>query len=103
MGISQSLTNIFQMNVTELARRLKMNTKELLEKLPGLGFDIGKRAIKVDSNLVDKIIAAVEADRRQSRLAVQNNNVREIKLDDAASVTQPVKDLPVIKIPEVIV
>ena len=67
------------MNVTELARRLKMNTKELLEKLPGLGFDIGKRAIKVDANLVDKIISAVEADRKAARLKEQE---REIKLDD---------------------
>ena len=36
------------MNITELARRLKVDTSELLEKLPQLGFDIGKRAIKMD-------------------------------------------------------
>lgn len=36
------------MNVTELARRLRTNTKELLEILPEYGFDIGQKAIKVD-------------------------------------------------------
>ena len=90
------------MNVTELARRLKMNTKELLEKLPGLGFDIGKRAIKVDSNLVDKIISAVEADRKAARLKEQEKEVREIKLDDKKAPVES-QGLKEIKIPEIII
>lgn len=45
------------MNVTELARKLKIPTSELLETLPQLGFDIGKRAIKIDERLAAKIIA----------------------------------------------
>ena len=43
------------MNVTELARQLKVPTSELLEILPELGFDIGAKAIKVDDSLIDKI------------------------------------------------
>ncbi|MDP2684642.1 MAG: translation initiation factor IF-2 [bacterium] len=47
------------MNVTELARRLKIPTSELKELLPRLGFDIGKKAIKVDDKsaymIIDKI------------------------------------------------
>jgi len=43
------------MNVTELARQLKVPTKELLEKLPELGFAIGKKAIKVDPAQAEKI------------------------------------------------
>ncbi|MBT3690247.1 translation initiation factor IF-2 [bacterium] len=70
------------MNVSEVARRLKMNTKELLETLPELGFDIGKRAIKVDDRLVDKIIMAVEEDRKKKRIAKREGKVKEIKLGD---------------------
>ncbi|MBU1037257.1 translation initiation factor IF-2 [Patescibacteria group bacterium] len=68
------------MNVTELARRLKMDTKELLEKLPELGFDIGKRAIKVDDLLVDKIIMAVEGERKKKRIEQRDEGIKEIKL-----------------------
>ena len=44
------------MNVTELARRLRMDTRDLLTLLPQLGFDIGRRAIKVDDRVAAKII-----------------------------------------------
>ena len=44
------------MNVTELARRLKITPKDLRETLPRVGFDIGKKAIKVDDKLAQKII-----------------------------------------------
>ncbi|MDD5340989.1 MAG: translation initiation factor IF-2 [Patescibacteria group bacterium] len=44
------------MNVSELARKLKINSAELLEILPEFGFDIGKRAIKVDERLAHKIL-----------------------------------------------
>ncbi|MFA6534027.1 MAG: translation initiation factor IF-2 [Patescibacteria group bacterium] len=44
------------MNVTELARRLRVNTKELLELLPQFGFDIGARAIKIDPRLAQTIL-----------------------------------------------
>lgn len=44
------------MNVTELARRLRVNTKELLELLPQFGFDIGARAIKIEPRTAQRII-----------------------------------------------
>jgi translation initiation factor IF-2 len=44
------------MNVTELARKLKINTAELLDILPDFGFDIGKKAIKVDEKIAQKIL-----------------------------------------------
>ncbi|MBD3360002.1 MAG: translation initiation factor IF-2 [Candidatus Buchananbacteria bacterium] len=44
------------MNVTELARKLKLTTTELLEILPEFGFDIGKKAIKVDDKVARKIL-----------------------------------------------
>ena len=44
------------MNITELARILKVPTQELRDKLPRLGFDIGQKAIKVDGKIADRII-----------------------------------------------
>jgi hypothetical protein len=48
------------MNVSDLARRLKVTPNELLEKLPALGFDIGMRAIKIDDVLAEKIFKIFE-------------------------------------------
>lgn len=44
------------MNLTEIARRLKVPTKELREWLPKLGFDVGAKAIKVESKLAQEIL-----------------------------------------------
>jgi translation initiation factor IF-2 len=45
------------MNITELARILKIPTQELRDKLPELGFDIGQKAIKVDDMTANKVIS----------------------------------------------
>ncbi len=55
------------MNVSELARKLKMPTKELLVLLPQLGFDIGARAIKVDERLAARIVKQWPSLMRQLR------------------------------------
>ncbi|MFA6526066.1 MAG: translation initiation factor IF-2 [Candidatus Buchananbacteria bacterium] len=61
------------MNVSELSRRMKITTQDLLEKLPSMGFDIGKRAIKVDDRMAYKIMEAwrmqEKKEREQQRLA----------------------------------
>ena len=44
------------MNISELARQLKVNPQELLDLLPKIGFNIGQKAIKVDNNTAKKII-----------------------------------------------
>ncbi|MEI8360568.1 MAG: translation initiation factor IF-2 [bacterium] len=44
------------MNVTELARKLRVTPKELLEKLPLMGFHVGARAIKVDPRTAQRIL-----------------------------------------------
>jgi len=44
------------MNISELARILKINPNELRENLPKLGFDIGYKAIKIDNFTANKII-----------------------------------------------
>jgi len=44
------------MNITELARVLRISPQELHDLLPQLGFAIGQKAIKVDNNTAKKII-----------------------------------------------
>jgi len=44
------------MNITELARNLKITPKELKDYLPQFGYDIGARAIKLNKNVANKII-----------------------------------------------
>lgn len=44
------------MNITELARILRIPPQELRDLLPQLGFAIGQKAIKVDNNTAKKII-----------------------------------------------
>jgi len=44
------------MNISELARRLRVSPKELREKLPRMGFDIGAKAIKIDKKVAKKIL-----------------------------------------------
>ncbi len=76
------------MNVTELARRLRVNTKELLELLPQFGFDIGARAIKVDPRLAQRILrewpklyreyqAKLEAERKQKEKEERKQQMAE--------------------------
>ncbi len=83
------------MNVTEVARRLKVNTSELLEILPEFGFDIGKKAIKVDDKIARKIInlgpkikdrmeenkkSKLEELKKLSQSKVAKNEKKEIKI-----------------------
>ncbi len=44
------------MNVTELARKLRINTKDLLDILPQYGFDIGAKAIKIDDRTAQQVM-----------------------------------------------
>ena len=43
------------MNVTELARKLRINTTDLLDILPQYGFDIGRKAIKIDDRMAETV------------------------------------------------
>ena len=56
------------MNITELARKLKIPTTELKEKLPELGFDIGMRAIKVPDRMAQEIIHKWTQEEKRQRL-----------------------------------
>ncbi len=75
------------MNITELARILRIHPQELRNLLPQLGFNIGQKAIKIDNNTARKIVrewpglyrnwlqqkAAEEALRRSEQLQNKEN------------------------------
>lgn len=56
------------MNISELARRLRVPTEELRAKLPELGFDIGAKAIKVPDKDVGKIQYAWQDHKKRQYL-----------------------------------
>ncbi len=56
------------MNLTELARRLRTNPEELRQKLPELGFSVGKKAIKIDNRVASQIQEAWREMKRRERL-----------------------------------
>ncbi|MDD5040277.1 MAG: translation initiation factor IF-2 [Patescibacteria group bacterium] len=88
------------MNVTELARRLRLPTREVRDLVPLLGFDVGKKAIKVDDRVALKIIEMLRANpslvqqvRQQTESAVEEEapasstqGAREIKLPPSITV-----------------
>lgn len=85
------------MNVTELARRLKIPTSELKEFLPRLGFDIGRKAIKVDDKSAYMIIDKIR----------ENPNIieefrKEKMPDEIEEKVEITEDSPEIEIPSII-
>jgi translation initiation factor IF-2 len=81
------------MNVSELARQLKINTNELLDKLPSLGFDIGKKAIKVDDKIAYRIIEVWKSHLRQEREKKLINEIRGIAGQEMATEAIAVKEI----------
>jgi len=69
------------MNITELARRLKIPTQQLKDELPKLGFDIGRRAIKIDDAVAEKVVKLWS--ERQRKLQDSQYIVVEKKLGEA--------------------
>lgn len=85
------------MNVTELARRLKIPTSELKDFLPRLGFDIGRKAIKVDDKVAQKIIEKIKASPQLITKLRQEQETEEEK-----EVEKPTDKLTEIVIPSII-
>jgi translation initiation factor IF-2 len=92
------------MNVTELARRLRVTPEELRDKMPQLGFAIGRRAVKVDNRVAQQVIEAWSEMRRRERLTNKIEEqkaaaeAREKRREEAAS--RPVELPPVITVRE---
>ncbi len=64
------------MNISELARRLRVSTDELRDKLPELGFDIGAKAIKIPDREAGRIQYAWRQYRKRQFLAKKRDEQR---------------------------
>jgi len=67
------------MNISELARNLRITPKELLDKLPQLGFDIGRRAIKVDNSMAQRIIREWQDLNRKLAMQKEKEQKKEVE------------------------
>ncbi len=81
------------MNVTELARRLRVNTKTLLDVLPEYGFDIGQKAIKIDDKVAQQVMRKwkfikrdLEAKRKKEQ-EERKKKEKELRRESGQSVT----------------
>jgi len=83
------------MNVTELSRQLRINTKEMLEILPQYGFDIGAKAIKIDNKVADQIMhqwRRIKRDLDEKKLKEaeeKKNKEKELRKESGESVALP--------------
>ena len=80
------------MNITELARILKITPQELRDKLPQLGFDIGQRAIKIDNQTAQKIIKEWPSLMRQ--LEAEKQKEREQQEDESEKIEKKTIKIP---------
>ncbi len=103
------------MNISELARQLRVPTEELRSRLPELGFDIGGKAIKIPDRDVGKIIKAwndhkkrlylqkkmeEQKTRAERKLRVQSGNAERVALPPFITVREfaTLLNLPVAKV-----
>lgn len=61
------------MNISEIARRLKIPTEELREKIPTLGLGFGRNAIKVNDRDAARIIEAWNELKRRERMGIKRD------------------------------
>ncbi len=61
------------MNISELARRLRVPTDDLRAKLPELGFSIGRHAIKINDREAQRIMEAWADYQRRARLTAKRD------------------------------
>src|SRR3989338_8892851 len=78
------------MNVTELARRVRIPTQRLKEVLPELGFDIGMRAIKVDDRAAQAIIEKLSHPDVRARILMPRTAEVEEHADAAVSTSDAI-------------
>jgi len=83
------------MNVSELARQLRIHPQRLLQILPEFGFDIGARAVKIDDRVAQQIqrewrrIKFVLEKREQEEKEKEKEKEKEQRLSSGAQVSLP--------------
>jgi len=65
------------MNISELARKLKITTQELKEKLPELGFDIGQKAIQIPDEQANRVIKSWQEYKNQEENKKRLGKIQE--------------------------
>jgi len=90
------------MNVSELARKLKLPTQELRDLLPELGFDIGSRAIKINDKLAQDIIQQWNRlmDNYRKKKAYEQAKVDEANAENGENIGLPIQKT--IKLPKIV-
>ncbi len=79
------------MNITELARILKITPQELRDQLPQQGFDIGQKAIKINPNVANKIIKNWPEIKRKIELSKkESKNIGEEKTENLKKVRKKI-------------
>src|SRR3989338_6594308 len=61
------------MNVSELARQLRIHPQKLLQILPEFGFDIGAKAVKID----DRVAQQIQREWRRIKFVLQKREDEE--------------------------
>lgn len=61
------------MNVTDLARQLKIHPQKLLQVLPEFGFGVGARAVKID----DRVAQQIQRDWRKIKFVLEDRERKE--------------------------
>ena len=83
------------MNVTELARRLRVRPQQLLEILPEYGFDVGKKAVKIDDKVANQIMRSWNSirkeieDKRRKEIEDKKREETELRKESGLSVALP--------------
>jgi len=80
------------MNLTELARILRISPQELRDLLPQAGFAIGQKAIKVDNNTAKKIIKdwpQIRRDWEQKKMALAIKKQNEFLPKEKKTISIP--------------
>jgi translation initiation factor IF-2 len=85
------------MNVSELARQLRIHPQKLLQILPEFGFDIGARAVKIDDRVAQQIqrewrrIKFVLEKREQDEKEKEKEKEKELRRSTGVQVAIPKK------------
>jgi translation initiation factor IF-2 len=82
------------MNLTELARKLKIPTKELKAKLPELGFHIGPRAIQIPDEQAEKVIERWKEMKKLEELRRKVEKAKRIEEKESEQTIENVVALP---------
>ncbi len=84
-----------KMNVTELARKLRIHPQKLLQILPEFGFDIGGHAVKVDDRVAERVqkewrrIKFVLDERERQEQEKKKELEKELRQSSGATVAIP--------------